>query len=76
MIKLIKAWLKARREQHARDLFNRGYGFAAAMLLHGSSPEEIEAMTYYAFEHNGFEDGVASALRDYNKLLARPVVSA
>ena len=63
---MIKQWLKKRRENRARKLYNRGFDYAAGALLRGEkTPIELQAESCPE-DRDEFDIGVDHAI---NKLL-------
>lgn len=68
---MLTKWLKARRRKKYDEEFNRGYNYAAGILLRngGASFLDLEDEVHYFGILNPFALGMHHALYDYKILL-------
>lgn len=55
-------WFKKRNEQKRKQLFNRGYDYAAGSLLRGEeTPISLESRWWHNVDNNEFDSGIMAA---------------
>ena len=58
-------WLDARRKREAKANYDRGYGWAAGILLAGGTKEQVECDCDGTFDSTPFDEGGMDALRAF-----------
>ena len=72
MITHILTFIEERKAAAEKRNFERGYDWAAGMLLRGATEEEIQTLIECSevFDsYNGFDEGAEQAIKDFDKRL-------
>lgn len=67
---MILKYIEKRKKRKEREQYDKGYDWAAGILLRSGCVEEVESYTY-GREYHIFDSGAIHAVRDFIKLKNR-----
>lgn len=73
MIKKLKAWLASRRRAIERADFDRGYAYAADLLLKEKGSIDPRHHSGYAVDYGNFDRGIDAACKRYEALTGNTI---